>query len=66
VDTPVRGMVYEASGTLPRGLLREGAAAVRKASLIWQMPIAIVEQPLLGHDAWVAAMVAGVDSVLSL
>src|SRR3954465_4920186 len=45
VDTPVRGMVYEAAGTLPRGLLREGAAAVRKASLTWQMPIAIVEQP---------------------
>jgi glycine/D-amino acid oxidase-like deaminating enzyme len=66
VDTPVRGMVYEASGTLPRALLREGAAAVRKASLIWQMPIAIVEQPPVDHRAWVAAMVAGVESVLSL
>ena len=66
VDTPVRGMVYEAAGTLPRALLREGAAAVRKASLIWQMPIAIVEQPPVHHRAWVAAMVAGVESVLSL
>ena len=66
VDTPVRGMVYEAAGTLPRALLREGAAAVRKARLTWQMPIAIVEQPPADHGAWVAAMAAGVESVLSL
>src|SRR3954470_20964558 len=44
VDTPVRGMVYEAAGTLPRSLLREGAREVRKAALTWQMPNAIVEQ----------------------
>jgi uncharacterized protein YbjT (DUF2867 family) len=66
VDTPVRGMVYEAAGTLPAALLREGAAAVRRASLTWQMPVAIVEQPPADHDAWVAAMVASVESVLSL
>lgn len=65
VDTPVRGLVYEAAGTLPRALLREGAGAVRKASLTWQMPIAIVEQAPADHEAWVAAMVAGVESVLS-
>ena len=66
VDTPVRGMVYEAAGTLPRPLLREGAAAVRKAGAIWQMPYAIVEQHPRDHDAWVAAMLAGVESVLAL
>jgi glycine/D-amino acid oxidase-like deaminating enzyme len=66
VDTPVRGMVYEAAGTLPAALLREGAAAVRRASLTWQMPVAIVEQLPADHDAWVAAMVANVESVLSL
>jgi glycine/D-amino acid oxidase-like deaminating enzyme len=66
VDTPVRGLVYEAAGTLPRALLREGAGAVRKASLTWQMPSAIVEQAPADHEAWVAAMVAGVESVLSL
>jgi hypothetical protein len=66
VDTPVRGMVYEAAGTLAPELLREGAAAVRKASATWQMPYAIVEQSPAEHDAWIAAMVAGVESVLSL
>jgi uncharacterized protein YbjT (DUF2867 family) len=66
VDTPVRGMVYEAAGRLPGALLREGAAAVRKASLTWQMPIAIVQQSPADREAWLAAMVAGVEEVLSL
>jgi uncharacterized protein YbjT (DUF2867 family) len=66
VDSPVRGMVYEAAGTLSAGLLREGAAEVRKAGLTWQMPNVIVDQDPADHDAWVAAMVAAVDEVLAL
>lgn len=66
VDTPVRGLVYEAAGTLPAGLLREGAAAVRKAAAIWAMPNVIVEQGPADHDAWTAAMLAAVESVLAL
>src|SRR3954471_15400053 len=66
VDSPVRGMVYEAAGTLPAALLREGAAEVRKAALTWQMPNVIVEQDPSDHDAWVAALVAGVEQVLAI
>lgn len=66
VDTPVRGLVYEAAGTLPHSLFAEGAAAVRKASLTWQMPTAIVAADPDDHDAWRAAMIAGVEEVLSL
>jgi uncharacterized protein YbjT (DUF2867 family) len=65
VDSPVRGMVYEAAGSLAPELLREGAAAVRKASATWSMPFAIVDAAPVGGDAWRAAMVAGVESVLS-
>jgi uncharacterized protein YbjT (DUF2867 family) len=65
VDSPVRGMVYEAAGTLAPSLLREGAAAVRKASLIWAMPAAIVETEPSDLDAWRAAMVAGVERILA-
>jgi nucleoside-diphosphate-sugar epimerase len=64
VDSPVRGMVYEAAGTVPPAFLREGAAAVRKASLTWQMPNVIVERHPREHEAWVAAMVAAVEQVL--
>lgn len=67
VDTPVRGMVYEAAGTLPHDLLREGAAAVRKAAATWEMPYAIVESdPRRSLEDWLAAMLAGVEEVLSL
>src|SRR3954453_14466901 len=66
VDSPVRGMVYEAAGTLPAALLREGSAHVRKAGLTWQMPNVIVEHDPADHDAWVAAMVAGVERVLAI
>jgi uncharacterized protein YbjT (DUF2867 family) len=66
VDSPVRGMVYEAAGTLPVQLFREGATAVRKATLTWQMPNVIVEQDPSGHDAWLGAMLAAVEEVLAL
>jgi uncharacterized protein YbjT (DUF2867 family) len=65
VDSPVRGMVYEAGGTLPVSLFREGATAVRKAALTWQMPNVIVEADPSDHDAWVAAMHAAVEEVLA-
>src|SRR3954468_24083064 len=66
VDTPVRGVIYEAAGTLPAKLLREGATAVRKATVTWQMPNAIVEQDPRDHERWLEAMVAGVERVLAL
>lgn len=66
VDTPVRGMVYEAGGSLPAALLREGSAAVRKAALTWQMPNAVVEQHPRDHDAWLRAMLSAVEEVLAL
>src|SRR4051812_45268588 len=66
VDTPVRGLVYEAAGALPRALYREGASAVRKAALTWEMPNAVVEQDPHEFDAWLAAMLDAVESVLAL
>ena len=65
VDTPVRGLVYEAAGTLPAELYREGAAAVRKGAVTWQMPNAIVEQDPRDHEAWLAAMTEAVELVLA-
>ena len=65
VDSPVRGMVYEAGGTLPVRLFREGATAVRKAALTWQMPNVIVEQDPSDLDAWLGAMIAAVEEVLA-
>jgi hypothetical protein len=67
VDTPVRGMVYEAAGSLSNELFREGAGAVRKAAVTWQMPNVIVERdPRRDFDAWLDAMLAAVEEVLAL
>jgi uncharacterized protein YbjT (DUF2867 family) len=43
VDTPVRGFVYEATGSVDGALLEQGAAAVRAAGKRWRIPIAVVE-----------------------
>lgn len=66
VDTPVRGMVYEAAGTIESELLIGGAEAVRRAAATWEMPYAIVTTPPGELEPWLAAMLAGVEEVLSL
>src|SRR5215217_853692 len=61
VDTPVRGMVYEAAGTLPRELLEEGAASVRAARERWLMPVEVVEEDPSDHQRWTGAMLGAVE-----
>jgi nucleoside-diphosphate-sugar epimerase len=43
VDTPVRGVVYEAVGSVDPALLEAGAELVRTASRTWRIPVAVVE-----------------------
>jgi uncharacterized protein YbjT (DUF2867 family) len=42
VDTPVRGFVYEAAGSVEGALLERGAEAVRAAGERWRIPVATV------------------------
>ena len=65
VDTHVRGLVYEAAGPAGGAVLGAGAAIVTRASEIWHMPVAVVDADPAEHGAWLAAMLAGVDRVLS-
>jgi nucleoside-diphosphate-sugar epimerase len=55
VETPVRGFVYEAAGSVPRPVLEAGEAAVARAGERWRIPFACVaadpDEPL----AWGAA-----------
>ena len=41
VDTPVRGFVYEAYGSVPGRLLDLGTAAVNAAAETWSMPVVV-------------------------
>jgi threonine dehydrogenase-like Zn-dependent dehydrogenase len=64
VDTPVRGVVYEAAGSVDRELLEAGAEAVRAASETWRMPAEVVTAHPRAHDAWLVAMSAAVARLL--
>jgi uncharacterized protein YbjT (DUF2867 family) len=64
VDTPVRGVVYEAAGSVPAELLAAGAAAVREASARWSIPAEVVEAEPRDQEAWVAAMTGAVERLL--
>jgi len=65
VDTPVRGVVYEAAGTVAVGRLEEGAAAVRRATAVYRMPAEVVSADPLRPEDWVKAMARAVDRVLA-
>ena len=65
VDTPVRGIVYEAAGTVEPALLAAGAAAVRAAAQRWRMPAEVVEADPADHEGWLAAMRAAVGRLLA-
>ena len=65
VDSPSRGMVYEAAGSVDPQLLEEGAASVRDAHERWHMPVEVVDtDPGDVHD-WVDAMTAAVNRLLA-
>ena len=65
VDSHVRGLVYEAAGTVARARLVGGAAAARRVGEANRMPVEVVEQDPGGTEAWVAAAAAAVERVLS-
>jgi hypothetical protein len=65
VDTPVRGLVYEAAGSADRRQLAAGGGLVRAASRRWMMPAAVVDADPGEHPAWLSAMCAGVAQVLA-
>jgi nucleoside-diphosphate-sugar epimerase len=64
VDTPVRGVVYEAAGTVDPDLLSTGAEAVREAAARWSIPAEVVEADPSDRGAWLAAMTAAVGRLL--
>jgi uncharacterized protein YbjT (DUF2867 family) len=56
VDTPVRGVVYEAAGSVDPQLLASGAEIVRTAARTWRIPVEVASG-LRGEDpAWAREM----------
>jgi hypothetical protein len=65
VDTPVRGLVYEAAGPVDDALLERGAALVRAAAATYRMPVGVVEQDPADPVAWLAVTRRAVADVLA-
>ena len=62
VDTPVRGLVYEGSGSLPDEVLAGGAEVVRRAAATWNIPVDVLSAPC---EDWLPAAVAAVEALLA-
>jgi hypothetical protein len=65
VDTPVRGLVYEAAGSVDAAVLASGAQIVRDASHTWHIPGEIVTADPAAHEEWLRAMKEAVARLLS-
>jgi uncharacterized protein YbjT (DUF2867 family) len=55
VDTPVRGFVYEASGSVAESRLRVGAELALGAAERWRIPVALIEHDPADWRGWVDA-----------
>jgi uncharacterized protein YbjT (DUF2867 family) len=66
VDTPVRGVVYEAAGSVPPAALIRGEAVARVAHETWRIPLAYVREDPADESAWLAGARRAVDELLGL
>jgi nucleoside-diphosphate-sugar epimerase len=64
VDTPVRGVVYEAAGRANPSILAAGAQIVRDASLTWHIPVQVVTADPAAHEEWLGAMKEAIEATL--
>ena len=55
VDTPVRGIVYEAAGSVAGDALAEGRRIVEEASRRWRIPVEVVDHDPGDHPGWARA-----------
>jgi hypothetical protein len=66
IDTTVRGVVYEAAGTVDRPMLEAGAAELRRTCDRNEIPFAILEADPDQREAWVAAARQAIDGLLGV
>ena len=65
VDTPVRGFVYEGSGSVAGLLLEEGAALAQRAADVHRIPVRVVTESPAQHERWLAATKGAVAELLA-
>lgn len=65
VDTPVRGVIYEAVGSVDPALLEGGAEIVRSAGVTWRIPHEIVATEPSDPERWATETAAAAVRLLS-
>jgi len=65
IDTTVRGLVYEAAGTVDAALLDGGAETVRAACDFSEIPHALLRTDPADHEAWLGAALGSIDELLA-
>jgi len=65
VDTPVRGLIYEAAGTLGGDVLAGGAEIVRRAEATWNIPVELVTTDPAACEEWTRDAAAAVAALLA-
>jgi uncharacterized protein YbjT (DUF2867 family) len=63
-DTTVRGVVYEAAGTVDAALLAGGVEEVRHARRANEIPYGLIDADPAGRAVWLEAARAAVDALL--
>ena len=66
VDTMVRGVVYEAAGTVGDARLAEGRAIAERARDTWEIPLAFAQAGPRDAATWLADAKQAVDHLLAL
>jgi uncharacterized protein YbjT (DUF2867 family) len=64
IDTTVRGLVYEAAGSVPTEVLARGAERVQSACERSHIPFALLESGPTEQDAWLQQALAAVTSLI--
>lgn len=65
IDTTVRGLLYEAAGSVNGALLAQGAATVQRACDRSEIPHALLEADPADPGAWLATALARVEELLA-
>ncbi len=65
LDTTVRGLLYEAAGSVDPALLAAGGETVRAACGYSEIPHALLDADPAGHGAWLAAALVAVEELLA-
>jgi nucleoside-diphosphate-sugar epimerase len=64
VDTPVRGVVHEAAGSVGAATLRRGEEVARAGHETWRVPLELVRADPARPAEWLAAATAAVQRLL--